>query len=573
MSSGCGDVLSLEDLKIAKQHQVFEAEVITGLSGGVPGGTAIDYATNPVTGQVQKTLPAVLRDLGFRPASFTFVTGGTLAAGSSDVAVLWPVSSGGDGNYYVWKGAFPKVVPAASAPATTGGVSSSAWMPVGDVTLRKELGDASDVLKGDALLAVKQPYTGAVARTQHDKNKESVSVMDFGAKGDGVTDDSAAFNAALAASNLVIVPYTSAGYVIANIDLNAGKRLIGESRVQLLCTAATCFNVKCYSISLPAEISGFTINMNGSPTNSVAVLFKTSAGVVYNFRSKDMCFMYCYGAYSDEVTAATYVVDALFEDINCIYTKGRQITLNRSRGFITFRDTRIDHTLNTWPVTWGGFYATDVVGLELEKFDVVGPVPSQTPSVYQPSSVAIRIIGAGQGKASVWLRRVLVDNTMGLGMQLGNLFNVFGVDVTIFQNLGQNLLLEDVTESQFVNLKSQGGVGLTNPASGASGITLNRCKMITMTSVSALYNTGNGITINDSEDVHISSAYFTHNVSSGVSIIGVSKRCTIHNFSSVFNTLNSAIIAGASNALLSYYPQSGNLVDKTVGDTQGVVVP
>lgn len=55
-------------------------------------------------------------------------------------------------------------------------------------------GSASDVLiqlastadgKGDALVAVKQPFTGAVARTQHDKNKDVINVKDFGAKGDG----------------------------------------------------------------------------------------------------------------------------------------------------------------------------------------------------------------------------------------------------------------------------------------------------------------------------------------------------------------------------------------------------
>lgn len=139
MSSGCGDVLSLEDLKTAKKHQTFEAEVITGLQGGVAGGASIDYATNSVTGQVQKTLPAILRDAGFRPAPFTFQTGGTLGVNDADMAVLWPISGGGDGNYYVWKGSLPKTIPAASSPTTTGGISPSAWEPAGDITLRTEL--------------------------------------------------------------------------------------------------------------------------------------------------------------------------------------------------------------------------------------------------------------------------------------------------------------------------------------------------------------------------------------------------------------------------------------------------
>lgn len=138
MSSGCGDVITLNDLQIAKKHQLFEAEVITGMAGGVAGGADIDYATNQVTLQTQKTLPAVLRDAGFSPASFNFTTGGTLGVNDADKAVLWPVKDGGDGNYYAWRGSLPKVIPASSTPLTTGGISDSAWVAFGDITFRAE---------------------------------------------------------------------------------------------------------------------------------------------------------------------------------------------------------------------------------------------------------------------------------------------------------------------------------------------------------------------------------------------------------------------------------------------------
>ncbi|ALN97406.1 tailspike protein [Salmonella phage fSE4S] len=138
MSSGCGGVMSLNDLQIAKKHQIFEAEVITGKQGGVAGGADIDYATNQVTGQTQKTLPAVLRGAGFSPASFNFTTGGTLGVNDADKAVLWPKEDGGDGNYYAWRGSLPKVIPAASTPLATGGISDSAWDAFGDITFRAE---------------------------------------------------------------------------------------------------------------------------------------------------------------------------------------------------------------------------------------------------------------------------------------------------------------------------------------------------------------------------------------------------------------------------------------------------
>lgn len=44
---------------------------------------------------------------------------------------------------------------------------------------KDDLADTSDVAKGDALVGVKQPFAGAIARTQHDKNAELLSASDF----------------------------------------------------------------------------------------------------------------------------------------------------------------------------------------------------------------------------------------------------------------------------------------------------------------------------------------------------------------------------------------------------------
>lgn len=142
MSSGCGDVLSLDDLKIAKLHQLFEAEVITGLQGGVSGGTSIDYATNQVTGQVQKTLPAVLRDAGFQPASITFQTGGTLSINDRNKVVFDSVTMA----WYSWSGALPKTFAAATNP-----LSDPLWVPQTDPNLRSELA-SSAANKGASLV-------------------------------------------------------------------------------------------------------------------------------------------------------------------------------------------------------------------------------------------------------------------------------------------------------------------------------------------------------------------------------------------------------------------------------------
>lgn len=134
MSSGCGDVLSLADLQTAKKQQTFEAEVITGKAGGIAGGVDIDYATNQVTGQVQKTLPAVLRDAGFTPASFDFSTGGTLSATDRNKVVYDPVSK----TWYLWKGTLPHVIAAGTNP-----VGDANWNPYTDPKLRDDLASST----------------------------------------------------------------------------------------------------------------------------------------------------------------------------------------------------------------------------------------------------------------------------------------------------------------------------------------------------------------------------------------------------------------------------------------------
>lgn len=78
---------------------------------------------------------------------------------------------------------------------------------------------------GAALVTFTQAGAGAASRTAQDKLRDVVSVKDFGAKGDGVTDDSAAFNSALVAGNGAIrVP--AGTYIAKNLTIPAGVTVI-----------------------------------------------------------------------------------------------------------------------------------------------------------------------------------------------------------------------------------------------------------------------------------------------------------------------------------------------------------
>ncbi|WP_213132419.1 tail fiber/spike domain-containing protein [Citrobacter sp. FP75] len=123
----------------------------------------------------------------------------------------------------------PKTVPSGSTPSSAGGTGEGKWQPV-DVSdvLRKDLASALSN-KGDSLITVKQPFTGAVARTQHDKNKDVVNVKDFGAKGDGIDHPLSEVFPSLASAQAIYPFVTSLSqtqdYAAIQAAINAAKTL------------------------------------------------------------------------------------------------------------------------------------------------------------------------------------------------------------------------------------------------------------------------------------------------------------------------------------------------------------
>ena len=84
---------------------------------------SFDYAMNSPAalwqdrfGKQHKTVQQALKDVGFKPAGFDFVSAGTLGIGDRDKCVFYPT----DGYWYSWNGKLPHVIPANSSP-TPGG--------------------------------------------------------------------------------------------------------------------------------------------------------------------------------------------------------------------------------------------------------------------------------------------------------------------------------------------------------------------------------------------------------------------------------------------------------------------
>ena len=126
----CEDIPSLLDLQKVKKH----AEDFGRLMGTGEGDS-----TNEVTGQVRPTYNKVMKGLGYTRVG-TFSAGATIT--DPRQTLLWDIADGGDGQEYGWSGVFPKVVPAASTPLTTGGIAVGAWMSRFDPELRIQVREA-----------------------------------------------------------------------------------------------------------------------------------------------------------------------------------------------------------------------------------------------------------------------------------------------------------------------------------------------------------------------------------------------------------------------------------------------
>ncbi|ATY33339.1 glycosyl hydrolase family 28-related protein [Sphingomonas psychrotolerans] len=109
----------------------------------------------------------------------------------------------------------------------------------------------------------------------------SVDVTSFGAVGDGITDDSAAFAAALGstASQIIVPPGI---YCVENVQLPAGKHLqgAGPGQTTLKIVSGSSYNILTASLANSVAVTGMTLDDTGATGTSHGLFVSQCADVL-----------------------------------------------------------------------------------------------------------------------------------------------------------------------------------------------------------------------------------------------------------------------------------------------------
>lgn len=137
-------------------------------------------------------------------------------------------------------------------------------------------GQLSELLTGELSAGVarfKQIGAGAVARAVLAKLRENVSVMDFGAVGDGVTDDTAAIQAAINAVGSGTVFFPTGTYVCTQelLIVNPGVTLAGAGKGYVR-------NLQAHAVHSAAAVTRLLFKGTGATSVKTRVNYRATAG-------------------------------------------------------------------------------------------------------------------------------------------------------------------------------------------------------------------------------------------------------------------------------------------------------
>jgi len=327
--------------------------------------------------------------------------------------------------------------------ATTGGfaltlkTSAGAGISVPNGKTMVLMCNGTDVVETTTQLASSnveflQSGTGAVVRTAQAKMRDTVSVKDFGAVGDGVTDDSAAIQLAvnaLSSGGTLMFPFATYKVNTSILISTSNINIVGNSSI----------------------IDATTLTYNASVRGSGAVFRLVSPSTTY---STTLASTAAVGATTLTLTSATNA--QIGQLIRCISTEVQyrnttatayyndQNKIVNIAGSVVTLESPLQYALTVSPATVTVNFTAPISNLTIDGFSMLGGGVRQNP------------LANGLGPCGVWgnyVENVTVKNCKIYGFQ-GIAVGIDGVrDFTVadcyFEGIGPNVVIVEGQNSSF----------------------------------------------------------------------------------------------------------------------------
>ncbi len=381
------------------------------------------------------------------------------------------------------------------------------------------------------------------------------NIRNYGALATGsATDATANYNAvvaAIAAHGTAYIPSTSLGFHFGTntITVDSRQKIEGQNRALVYSTATTSL-FRVVSQYGGARISGLNIDMTGSGASSAAIRLDNSVDPVWGVQIHDMDFQNCVCAI-DTPGSANFIVEIDVCYIRCRLTRGTQIKIFRSQGFIIFRDVNIDNTFAANIQTnWFDILIEKPAGVFFENVFCSGQsgawatLNSVTPA-FDNDVGGIKVDGNGAPEGYVWFKTARVESSMGHGIFVFDIVYLYGTEAESFAQLGYGFYFSNVTEGMMGAVSSRGPNDLTGGAAGTSGIIFDGCQNIAISILRSVNATSHGVVFANTTGMVIGSLICRSNSGYGIADSGTAANNVLAYGDLRSNTSGKAALGGA----------------------------
>lgn len=339
-----------------------------------------------------------------------------------------------------------------------------------------------------------------------------VNVLQFGARGDGSTNDDAAFQAALTYSKVVRVPYKATAYVLTGVVLLPNNALLGDPWCKINHTGSgTLFTMR----GSQTTVVGFDIDSSTSVTGAKIFLIDTAnASMEYVYINRIKCLKPW--VFLVDSGGANYCTNLHVTEISCRQVRGPGVSGTRLFAFVYFLDVTLDYLANGVAANVGGFALAGNAGAIFRDCDVLGTATDGS----FPNQIGFNFASC----AAVWIERCMSDTLGSAGFRISGCSNFYITDASASLCNGDGFVIGDTSSAITLNGCYAGGRGsLSGAVANLDGyrvvggtnskITFNACK--------ATQNTGNGFEIATGSVVNSSACQSYNNLGRGLVSSGV----------------------------------------------------